>query len=737
MLLHGTQMHIVTFIFVCIEIVIFLYLLIYRLARPDDKTVYLNIILIFLLITYNITGGLLPDPNLPGSYFVQMIIAYATGFIAPCYFPYYVYKAFDLEKMKFHANRGVYLFLIAPYLIFVFVFAVTNNLEKAKDLLILPVFYALWVIYSLLKSIRFKYRNDFTGKDSKEEIAVLILSITPWIGLPVIDYFNLSQALEASITNGGFLLLFALQMKRHIRKIRTEHEKLIDYEQQLLNWNANLRTEVDKRTKELEKVNEQRTITFVNLAHETKTPLTLINNYLEEYISKNESSEELTIVKRNLDKLSTDIVNLFDLEKFNKGFAVYNHELITDFSETVKNSTILFKQYVSNMNIELTSSVEENIFVKADPLSINRVINNLIENAIKFAIDGGAIAINLKRDNDKIIFSVKDNGVGIPSELHKKVFEPYYQMANQKKSIQGMGLGLPIVKKVIDELHGQIKIVSNPQKAFGTEVIVILNTPVLSEDQFATPNDLKNNGANNAAMDSDYIVIQDSIYNENKQTILIVEDNKTMLNYLIVKLGEDYNIYTGLNGNEALRKLKNISVIPDLIISDVMMDKLDGFALAKIISNDPLYNYIPFIFLTAKDTHNDKIQGLKMGAIDYIKKPFSITELLQKVESVLATTVKHKKAVLSMAFNTLNVKDTLPLKNGKDAFEQNCRIYQLTVREREIAKLICRGQKYKGIGETVFIAERTVTKHAQNIFEKVEVSNKIELINKLQYTGSD
>ena len=96
MLLPGTQMHIVTFIFVCIELVIFLYLAIYKLARPDDKITLLNIILIFLLIIYNVTGGLLPDPNLPGSNFVQECIAYATGFIVPSYFPYYVYKAFGL-----------------------------------------------------------------------------------------------------------------------------------------------------------------------------------------------------------------------------------------------------------------------------------------------------------------------------------------------------------------------------------------------------------------------------------------------------------------------------------------------------------------------------------------------------------------------------------------------------------------------------------------------------------------
>ena len=212
---------------------------------------------------------------------------------------------------------------------------------------ILPVAYAIWVIYSLIKAVQYKYPNRLTSKESKEEIAVLFLSITPWIGLPFIDYFNLGQAIEASITNMGFLLLFGLQVKRHIKETRIEHQRLIDSELRLLNWNTNLQIEVDKRTRELEKINEQRTNTFVNLAHETKTPLTLINNYLEEYINNKENSEELTIMKRSLDKLSTDIVNFFDLERFNKGFAVYNHDLISNFSEIINDSLVLFKQYAS------------------------------------------------------------------------------------------------------------------------------------------------------------------------------------------------------------------------------------------------------------------------------------------------------------------------------------------------------------------------------------------------------
>lgn len=257
MLLPGTQMHIITFLFICIETVILLYLVIYRIARPDDKSTILNIVLILLLILYNVTGGFLPDSNLPGSYFVQTSIAYATGFITPCYFPYYVYKAFALEKMRFHAYRGVVLFLVIPYLVFVTMFVVTGKLEVAKNLLVIPVLYAIWVIITMIGAVKFKYQNNFKTKGAKEEVAVLFLSLTPWVGLPVIDYFNFGQAVEAATTNTGFLLLLALQLKQHISLVKEEHQRLIDSEEQLLKWNEQLQEEVRKRTQELENLTRE------------------------------------------------------------------------------------------------------------------------------------------------------------------------------------------------------------------------------------------------------------------------------------------------------------------------------------------------------------------------------------------------------------------------------------------------------------------------------------------------
>lgn len=260
MLLPGTQMHLVTFLFVSIEIVILSYLLIYRLARPDDKSAYLNIILIFLLIVYNVTGGLLPDEHLPGSYYLQTSIAYATGFVTPCYFPYYVYHAFRLEKMKFHAYKGVFIFLIAPYIIFVILFVSSGNIEDAKNLLIIPTAYALWVIITLVKSVRYKYNNSFKNHGAKEEMAVSFISLTPWVSLPVIDYFNLGQAVEATTTNTGFLLLLALQLKQHVRTVKAEHQRLIESEGQLSSWNEKLQEEVEKRTREIERLSTEERI---------------------------------------------------------------------------------------------------------------------------------------------------------------------------------------------------------------------------------------------------------------------------------------------------------------------------------------------------------------------------------------------------------------------------------------------------------------------------------------------
>ena len=734
MLVFGTQMHMLTFLFVSIEVVILFYLIIFKLARPDDKTVVLNIVLIFLLLIYNIIGGLLPDPNLIGSTFLQLSIAYAAGFITPCYFPYYVYKAFGLTRLKFQAYVGIHLFLIIPYIIFVVVFAVTRDINIAKNIFILPILYGFWLINLLFRSIRQKYNNSLSSTDSKQELIVLLLSISPWVSLPVIDVLNLGQATEVSITNFGFLLLFSLQVKRNIKQFRTDNERLIESERQLIALNTNLQEEVMKRTRELEESNKLKTRNFINLVHETKTPLTLIKNYLDEYITKYGSAGELNIIKSGIDKLTADVINLFDVERFSKGIDVYRHNKISDFSEILNNSLTLFEYYCSKQDISLQTKIEKDLFVEADPNAINRIVNNIIENAIKFTDAGGKITISLSQAYNKILFSVQDDGPGIPQSLHKKIFEPYYQIGNKNTSLQGMGLGLPIVKKVVDSLNGEIKIESNPQHGPGTKIVIIF-----------TKHDLKSEDSSiqslNEPSASYYQLtdfkIEDTAYSPERQTILLVEDNKTMLNFLNKKLRGKYNVYCALNGAEALKKLREMPVNPDLILSDIMMDKMDGFSFAKIISEQINYNHIPIVFLTAKSTSKDRLKGLKLGAIDFISKPFSFEELNQKIETILLNISKQQVAILNSSISNLKTQkhfqtESTPA-NSNSKFDQNCSLFTLTPREIEISRLIVKGSTYKDIAKELFISEKTVTKHTQNIFGKAGVSNKIELINKLKY----
>lgn len=732
MLVPGTQMHIVTFLFVCFESVLFFYLAIYKLARPADRTTILNITQIFLLIIFNVASGLFPDPNLMGSWFVQVSIAYATGFIAPTYFPYYVYKAFDLKKMKFHAFKGVYIFLIIPYILFVCVLGITMDLDAANYVLIIPVFYAPWVIYSLFHAVKYKYQQNFKKRESREEIAVMFLSVTPWVAEPVIVWLSLGQVVEATMTNLGFLSLFSLHLKRHIKSFRAEHQRLIESEQKLLNWNANLQTEVEKRTREIKLLSDQRANAFVNLAHEIKTPLTLMKNYFEEYSLKTEESEELVIVKNSINKLSSDVLNLFDVEKFNKGLNVYNHNAISNFSEILRSSLLLFEQYAKRRQIDFTYKVGEDIYIKADPLALHRIVNNVTDNAIKFTDEHGRISVSLDCLNDKVQFCVKDSGIGIPAEQLKRVFLPYHTISSHKTNRQGMGLGLSIVKNVVEELGGTIEVVSIPVIPKGTEIKITLSRHLTGNqvDYNNKLNGFHERSANGISQVVVNMTVNDKIINSDLPTIMVVEDNLDMLSYLLTKISsKNYNVLVATNGSEAIKKLMENTLMPELFICDVMMDTMDGYQFREIISNDSKYNHIPFIFLTAKSDKADREKGLKLGAIDFIQKPFSINELMQKIESII--NLSGRKKMIFLNGNPGGSVETKP--STEETIHFNCIQFRLTQREIEIVKFIGKGCSYKEIANSLFISERTVEKHVQHIFNKVEVGSKMELLKKLNY----
>jgi DNA-binding CsgD family transcriptional regulator len=225
MLFLETQMHWVTFCFVLIESYLFVSQLTIYLHETDDRQRMYYLLLLGLLIVYNVTGGLFPDPKITFiSVQVQNSIAYGTGFLMASYFPYYFYKAFDLKLLRFHAIYGVPLFLLLPYIgFFVVAYSINNNLEFAiKYGVIVPFFYSMVLLWAILRAIRVAYRENRDMNYYLEEIAVYC-AIVPWASMTLIAYFHFSQLTEALMTNVGFLIITVMFIYKSSKRTKEEN----------------------------------------------------------------------------------------------------------------------------------------------------------------------------------------------------------------------------------------------------------------------------------------------------------------------------------------------------------------------------------------------------------------------------------------------------------------------------------------------------------------------------------
>lgn len=224
MTVFGTDMHIVTFVFVIFEILFFIPQLIFYLQNPSDKKRGYYLILLGLLIIYNIAGGLFPDPNLSIPLNLQVNLAYGSGFVMGSFFPYYFYRVFGLDDLRWHARIGVWIFLIAPFLLFF-----TIGLPLLGDLhftlwygLAIPLAYAIYLDIKIFLSIRKKYKGSLNPLD-----AVLTYgAMCPWVLLPVFSYVNATQLVEVLFTNGGFIIITFLFIRNVIQENRKAFEKL-------------------------------------------------------------------------------------------------------------------------------------------------------------------------------------------------------------------------------------------------------------------------------------------------------------------------------------------------------------------------------------------------------------------------------------------------------------------------------------------------------------------------------
>lgn len=233
MLVFGSQIHILTLIILVIELMLLTFVVWYYFAWPKDKTRLWFLILLSLLIIYNLTGGLFPDPAITAIPLqMQNSIAYGSGFLMASFFPFYFYRSFGLERLKYHALYGAPIFLMLPYLVFFWiVYPVTDDLDLVVDYgMILPFLYSPVLLWAMLRSIRKKLaeKEHSLYAYGQPKLHALYCAVAPWVCMSVFSYFKVPQWMEVLVTNSGFILITVLFMLQSVRAERLEKQRLLE-----------------------------------------------------------------------------------------------------------------------------------------------------------------------------------------------------------------------------------------------------------------------------------------------------------------------------------------------------------------------------------------------------------------------------------------------------------------------------------------------------------------------------
>lgn len=436
----------------------------------------------------------------------------------------------------------------------------------------------------------------------------------------------------------------------------------------------------------LEEVNQLKIQFFTNISHELRTPLTLILSPLEQLIQRYPTDSylagSLKLMYRQAGKLLTMINQLLDFRKSEAGLMKMQVEP-TNMVFFLQEVVLSFKPLAADHHIDLRFKADnEEINAWIDRGQMEKVIFNLLSNALKYTNDGGWIQLRLSelRDSQHIKISVLDSGQGIPPDHIDHIFDPFHQGVNLPvhNIFGGTGIGLALVKTIVDKHGGSITVRSEEGK--GAEFEILLPE---RNAQFK-PEDLSE--TNSSAFEA-HFVLQDEPHEEatapsvpeagekfHRPHLLIVEDNADIRAYLKSNLKEEYDITEANDGVEALEKAKEVP--PHLIVSDIAMPRMDGIELCRHIKTDILTSHIPVILLTARTSPMYKIDGLETGADDYITKPFSMQLLAVRIKNLIATREKLKEKFsanfdLSPSAVTANSLDADFLQRIIDIVEQH------------------------------------------------------------------
>ncbi|MFT6688729.1 MAG: signal transduction histidine kinase/DNA-binding response OmpR family regulator [Saprospiraceae bacterium] len=416
------------------------------------------------------------------------------------------------------------------------------------------------------------------------------------------------------------------------------------------------RNEIKKYSEELKLSNEARLNFFMGLSHEFKTPLTLILSSVEslgiELKSKGSSvNKEINLMYNNSRRLLRLINQLLDYRKVEeKKFILrasgtnlldFSKSIVADFEREAKKFNIDFSLVTNNPELEVY--IDRNL--------MDKVYFNLLSNAFKFTPAKGKISIVIDEDKLKkqVKISFKDSGIGIPEKELKEVFSAFYQGSNNFRNSSGIGLHLS--KSFVDLHKGSVEV----QSKNGTEFIITLQLGQAHLD----PKSILDTPALDFVNQNDYLDEEDSPNGEvsnidDKYSILYIEDNVDLLDFMAEKLSVEFSIYTS-DGTDAIERA--LEMVPDVIVCDLNLPNKNGFEICEILKKDLRTSHIPIIILTASDNQDSYLKALESGSDVFLTKPFSLKVLVQSIKGLLFNREKLRFYYSNNIANIVNNED--------------------------------------------------------------------------------
>ena len=422
-----------------------------------------------------------------------------------------------------------------------------------------------------------------------------------------------------------------------------------------INLRQNFQLEKVEKAKQQE-LHQSKLRFFTNIAHEFRTPLTLIIGPLEELTRKQEGpgpmQRQLLSIESNAHRLLRLVNQLLDFRKLEA-----DHERLQvaegNFVKFMEEIYLSFQENARLRNINYTFSVnQDKINLWYDRDKMEKVCYNLLSNAFKFTLDGGKIEVNIEQEENVVCLEVKDNGKGISPELHDQIFKRFFEKeAHFEHSFKGSGIGLAVSRELIRMHHGSIGVQSKPGCGASFQIKIPKGKKHFNKADIITgfkdSEDISNYVSQSLSptptieLSGQTVFEEGTTQNEEQKCLLIVEDNQEVQNYIKQVFAGEYQLISASNGEEGLIKARKGA--PDLILSDVMMPKMDGISFCSKIKTNVETSHIPVILLTARTAFIYKLEGLETGADDYVTKPFSPEELKLRVRNMLQARARMRE----------------------------------------------------------------------------------------------